>query len=157
MNTINIPGVSPWILALIVLWTIPWKGIALWKSARLSHKWWFIVLLILNTVGILEIIYIFLIARKYTVETIEKPEQWNNVTNGHVSTKSNFGTGTPNADVASADAPPSPADVEPHRDSFSQTVKTTETKTVMTTPTKESPKVEAEKSTEETESESSEK
>ena len=77
MNTITIPGVSPLILTLIVLWTIPWKGIALWKSARLSHKWWFVILLIVNTAGILEIIYIFLIARKYNVETMseELPEK----------------------------------------------------------------------------------
>jgi len=74
MNTINIPGISPWILVLIVLWTIPWKGIALWKSARLSHKWWFVIMLVVNTVGILEIIYIFLIARKYNVETMERPD-----------------------------------------------------------------------------------
>ncbi len=74
MNTITIPGLNPWILVLIVIWTIPWKGVALWKAARLSHKSWFIVLLILNTVGILEIIYIFLVARKYSVETIDKPD-----------------------------------------------------------------------------------
>ena len=75
MNTINIPGISPWILVLIVLWTIPWKGIALWKAARLSHKWWFVVMLVVNTVGILEIIYIFLIARKYNVETVDAGEK----------------------------------------------------------------------------------
>jgi hypothetical protein len=77
MNTLTIPGINPWLMLLIVLWTIPWKGIALWKSARLSHKWWFIILLIVNTVGILEIIYIFLVARKYNVETMdgEEPEK----------------------------------------------------------------------------------
>ncbi len=63
-------GFPLWVL-LAVLWSIPWKGVALWKSARLSHKKWFIVLLIANTLGILEIFYIFFIARKYTVETEE--------------------------------------------------------------------------------------
>ncbi len=47
------------ILYLILVWTIPWKGVALWKAARNSHKWWFIVLLLVNTLAILEIIYIF--------------------------------------------------------------------------------------------------
>lgn len=57
-----------WLIALVVLWSIPWKGVALWKAAQLSHKKWFIVLLLANTLGILEIFYIFFVARKYTVE-----------------------------------------------------------------------------------------
>ena len=48
-----------WILLLITLWSLAWKGVALWKSARNSQKRWFIFLLFLNTLGILEIIYIF--------------------------------------------------------------------------------------------------
>lgn len=68
----NINGNLPVWVILVALWTIPWKGVALWKSARLSHKKWFIVILVLNTVGIVEIFYIFFVARKYTVETVEK-------------------------------------------------------------------------------------
>ena len=49
---------------LLMMWSIIWKGVALWKSARLSHKKWFIALLIINSVGILEIIYIFLVTKK---------------------------------------------------------------------------------------------
>jgi uncharacterized membrane protein YagU involved in acid resistance len=54
------------ILALVLLlaWSFAWKGIALWKSALNGHKVWFIVLLIINTVGILEIIYIFAFSKK---------------------------------------------------------------------------------------------
>ena len=55
---------NPWVVMAIVLWTIPWKGIALWKSARQSHKAWFIALLLINTVGLLEILYIFLFSKK---------------------------------------------------------------------------------------------
>ena len=51
--------VSQWTLLLIIFWTLPWKGIALWRSARNNHKGWFIAMLILNTMAILEIIYIF--------------------------------------------------------------------------------------------------
>jgi len=47
------------ILFILIVWTIIWKGIALWKAARLSHKWWFITILILNTAGILDILYIY--------------------------------------------------------------------------------------------------
>jgi len=52
------------VLLILSIWTIPWKGYALWISAKNGHKKWFIVMLILNTVGILEIFYIFKIAKK---------------------------------------------------------------------------------------------
>ncbi|MDP2630120.1 MAG: DUF5652 family protein [Candidatus Uhrbacteria bacterium] len=55
---------NAWILALLVLWSIPWKGVALWKAARSGSKPWFVVLLVVNTLGILEIIYIFAISKK---------------------------------------------------------------------------------------------
>jgi hypothetical protein len=64
-------GSTNMLLLLGVLWSIPWKGVALWKSARLSHTKWFIALLIINTFGILEIIYIFFVAKKYQVIAIE--------------------------------------------------------------------------------------
>jgi hypothetical protein len=60
-----------WLMVAVILWSIPWKGVALWKAARLSHKKWFVILLVANTLGILEIFYIYFIARKYTVETEE--------------------------------------------------------------------------------------
>jgi len=49
---------------LVLLWTLPWKGLALWKSAKNEHKWWFIALLVLNTMAVLEIIYIFFFSNK---------------------------------------------------------------------------------------------
>ncbi|HEX8974423.1 MAG TPA: DUF5652 family protein [Patescibacteria group bacterium] len=55
----NILIQHPWIIALIVIWSFPWKGVALWKAARNSHLGWFVVLLLLNTLAILDIIYIF--------------------------------------------------------------------------------------------------
>ncbi len=51
-----------WVVA-ITLWTLPWKGYALWLASKNNHKWWFIAILLLNTVAILEIIYIFAIGR----------------------------------------------------------------------------------------------
>ncbi len=48
------------LILILVLWELFWKGIALWKAARESQKYWFIAILILNTVGILPIFYIFL-------------------------------------------------------------------------------------------------
>ena len=46
------------ILYILIVWTMIWKGIALWHSARNKQMGWFIVFLIVNTVGILEIIYL---------------------------------------------------------------------------------------------------
>ncbi|MFA5842521.1 MAG: DUF5652 family protein [Candidatus Gracilibacteria bacterium] len=45
-------------LILLILWCIIWKGFALWYSARNNQKAWFIVLLGVNTLGILEILYL---------------------------------------------------------------------------------------------------
>ena len=47
------------ILLLLTVWSLVWKGVALWGSAKNNQRNWFIVLLVLNTFGILEIIYIF--------------------------------------------------------------------------------------------------
>lgn len=54
----------PWLIAILAIWVLPWKGIALWKAAKLGQKKWFVALLIVNTLAILEIIYIFIVARK---------------------------------------------------------------------------------------------
>jgi hypothetical protein len=62
------------ILILMALWSIPWKGVALWKAVNLKHKWWFIILLVANTVAILEIIYIFFVAKKYENAEVESIE-----------------------------------------------------------------------------------
>ena len=53
-----------WLIVLVGLWTLPWTGIALWKSARKKEKLWFIVLLVTNTLGLLEILYIFFFSKK---------------------------------------------------------------------------------------------
>ncbi|HQI10846.1 MAG TPA: DUF5652 family protein, partial [bacterium] len=50
---------NPYLSLLVTLWALAWKGIALWKSARHNQKWWFIALLVINTLGLLEILYIF--------------------------------------------------------------------------------------------------
>ena len=52
------------LLAAIFIWTVPWKGVALWKSARNGSKGWFIALLLFNTLAILEIAYIFIFSKK---------------------------------------------------------------------------------------------
>ena len=41
-----------------ILWSLPWKGVALWKASRNDQKGWFVALLIIQTLGILEMIYL---------------------------------------------------------------------------------------------------
>ena len=101
-------------------------------------------MLVVNTVGILEIIYIFLIARKYNVETMERPEtdvdeplssSSGEMKNEHAQSENNVGTET--------------------MTSISQIIKTVETKNVVVPPKKEpmkeEPKVETKEPVEETE------
>ncbi|MES2203433.1 MAG: DUF5652 family protein [Patescibacteria group bacterium] len=51
------------LIVLIVLWSVVWKGLALWHSARRGEPWWFVIMLVVNTLGILEIIYLFGVAK----------------------------------------------------------------------------------------------
>jgi len=46
------------------VWSMAWKGVALWRAGRNAHLGWFIALFIINTLGILPIIYIFAFSRK---------------------------------------------------------------------------------------------
>ena len=49
------------LMVVLIVWSITWKGLALWKAAKLNQKVWFIILLVVNTAGILEIIFYFLL------------------------------------------------------------------------------------------------
>lgn len=59
-------GVPAWafcILGLIFIWSYVWKLLALWKAATQKSVVWFIVLALVNTVGILEILYIYVFSK----------------------------------------------------------------------------------------------
>lgn len=61
VNTLTtLLGISLPLLIAIIIWSAIWKGIALWKAARKNQLVWFIVLLVVNTIGILEILYIYI-------------------------------------------------------------------------------------------------
>lgn len=51
------PSLMLW-LAPLILWEAVWKAIALWKAGRNNQLPWFIAILILNTAGILPIVYL---------------------------------------------------------------------------------------------------
>lgn len=52
------------LVSITVIWSFAWKGFALWKAARNDQSVWFVALLVINTVGILEIVYISFFQRK---------------------------------------------------------------------------------------------
>ena len=52
------------IIPLLTMWEMVWKGIALWRAGRNAHLAWFICIFIFNTLGILPIIYIFAFSKK---------------------------------------------------------------------------------------------
>ena len=57
-------AMNPYVLLSIMLWTLPWKAWALWLAARRGDFWWFLIMVAISTLAILEIIYIFLIAKQ---------------------------------------------------------------------------------------------
>jgi len=52
------------ILIITAFWTIIWKGLGLWRAARNNNKWWFLAFLVINDLGLLEIIYLLWFAKK---------------------------------------------------------------------------------------------
>ena len=47
----------------LLVWSLIWKGMALWKAAKKNDRNWFIALLLINTAGILDILYIYVFSK----------------------------------------------------------------------------------------------
>lgn len=62
------------LLTAVIVWSLVWKGLALWKSAHRDSKIWFIVFLVVNTLGILEILYLYIFSKKGGMMA-QKPEE----------------------------------------------------------------------------------
>lgn len=62
-DTVPLKIIVPVFIAFIA-WSLVWKGMALWKAAHNKSIPWFVVLLLVNTLGILEILYIFVFSKK---------------------------------------------------------------------------------------------
>lgn len=60
----------PWfpLLVPVTIWSMFWKGIALYRAARNQQKVWFIGLLIIDTAGILEILYLLFSSSRIKAE-----------------------------------------------------------------------------------------
>jgi hypothetical protein len=53
------------VLLILVVWSLVWKALALWNAARDGSKGWFIALLVINSLGILEILYLYVFREKH--------------------------------------------------------------------------------------------
>ncbi len=71
-NLQELANSQPLLLILAIIWVMIWKGLALWRAAERGEKIWFTVILIVNTLGLLEIIYLFFVAKPKQPE--ESPE-----------------------------------------------------------------------------------
>ncbi len=52
----------PLIYLAMLAWSLFWKGLALWKASKYDQKVWFVALfalMLINTLGIVDIIYLF--------------------------------------------------------------------------------------------------
>ncbi len=58
----------------LLLWEIIWKGFALWRAGRKNQPAWFFLLFVLNTAGILPIVYLF-ISRDKTKKIISSKKK----------------------------------------------------------------------------------
>jgi len=52
------------VFIILIIWSMVWKAMALWRAARNNHLAWYIVLMLLNTAGILDILYYFIWGKK---------------------------------------------------------------------------------------------
>ncbi|KKP59462.1 MAG: Membrane protein [Candidatus Magasanikbacteria bacterium GW2011_GWC2_34_16] len=57
-------------MIVFAVWSIFWKGWAMWIAARQGQKVWFGALLVVNTLGILEILYIFIFSKSQTKDAV---------------------------------------------------------------------------------------
>ncbi|MFA5948219.1 MAG: DUF5652 family protein [Candidatus Gracilibacteria bacterium] len=64
MMNFSIPYMMMYWVVPLVIWGFIWKGIALWKCGRNNQLGWFVPILILNTAGILPIVYLVWFKKK---------------------------------------------------------------------------------------------
>jgi hypothetical protein len=56
-------AVTPLVVA-AVAWSLAWTGVSLWRAAHNESKPWFTALLVTNTLGVLDAVYLFGVDRR---------------------------------------------------------------------------------------------
>ena len=65
MEPITISTSQLWWAIGLAIWSLVWKAFALWKAAGQKDKTWFVVLIVLNTAGVLDILYLFVFSKRH--------------------------------------------------------------------------------------------
>lgn len=60
----DLASISPSFFVGLVIWEMIWKGLGLWRAGRRNQPAWFFLIFILNTAGILPIVYLFVTREK---------------------------------------------------------------------------------------------
>lgn len=72
MDSLTLPQLPTVFFLILYIWSLVWKGIALWNASKNNQKHWFIAILVLHTVGILELVYLFVFAKpKFKIEKLK--------------------------------------------------------------------------------------
>lgn len=58
-----------WVLVILDLIL---KGFALWRSAKNNQPWWFVALLVINSLGILPLVYLIVFDKNYVFKDLQK-------------------------------------------------------------------------------------
>jgi hypothetical protein len=49
-----------WKIILLIIWELTWKGLGLYRAGKKQQPIWFVLILIVNSMGILPIIYLLI-------------------------------------------------------------------------------------------------
>ena len=50
-------------VALAAIWDLVWKGLGMWRAAQQKQTGWFVAILLINTLGILPILYLYVFSK----------------------------------------------------------------------------------------------
>lgn len=51
------------LVVIVTLWDLVWKGLGMWRAAQRNEPIWFVAILLLNTLGILPILYLYVFSQ----------------------------------------------------------------------------------------------
>lgn len=79
MFSTDMSSTPTWAIVTVIIlavWSLIWKGLALYKAGKVRQPLWFVVMFLVNTLGILEIFYIFVFSKlvkpaKETADNLE--------------------------------------------------------------------------------------
>ncbi|MFF2773055.1 DUF5652 family protein [Streptomyces bacillaris] len=72
MGMHDVPPASRALVVAVVAWSLAWKGASLWRAARNGSKPWFVALLLTNSLGLLDALYLFGVDRHRRWERLEE-------------------------------------------------------------------------------------